>query len=51
MIANSKSQQTSGGAGKRVKVGKLNLVDLAGSERVNVTGAKGKRLEESKKIN
>ncbi|GAX79497.1 hypothetical protein CEUSTIGMA_g6938.t1 [Chlamydomonas eustigma] len=34
-----------------VKVGKLNLVDLAGSERVHVTGAVGKRLEESKKIN
>lgn len=26
-------------------------VDLAGSERVHVTGATGKRLEESKKIN
>ena len=36
---------------KQVKVGKLNLVDLAGSERVNVTGATGKRLEESKSIN
>ncbi|KAL4430593.1 hypothetical protein ABPG77_005833 [Micractinium sp. CCAP 211/92] len=34
-----------------IKVGKLNLVDLAGSERVHVTGATGKRLEESKKIN
>ncbi|KAI3425840.1 hypothetical protein D9Q98_007814 [Chlorella vulgaris] len=34
-----------------VRVGKLNLVDLAGSERVHVTGATGKRLEESKKIN
>ena len=34
-----------------IKVGKLNLVDLAGSERVHVTGAVGKRLEESKKIN
>lgn len=33
------------------KVGKLNLVDLAGSERVRDTGAAGKRLEESKKIN
>lgn len=32
-------------------MGKLNLVDLAGSERVHVTGATGKRLEESKKIN
>lgn len=37
--------------GKQIKVGKLNLVDLAGSERVRVTGATGKRLEESKKIN
>ena len=37
--------------GRMVKVGKLNLVDLAGSERVHVTGAVGKRLEESKKIN
>lgn len=36
---------------KEIKVGKLNLVDLAGSERVSVTGATGKRLEESKKIN
>lgn len=35
----------------QVKVGKLNLVDLAGSERVHITGATGKRLEESKKIN
>ncbi len=34
-----------------VRVGKLNLVDLAGSERVHLTGATGKRLEESKKIN
>jgi hypothetical protein len=34
-----------------VRVGKLNLVDLAGSERVHVTGATGRRLEESKKIN
>lgn len=38
-------------ATKQIKVGKLNLVDLAGSERVRVTGATGKRLEESKKIN
>jgi hypothetical protein len=36
---------------KQIKVGKLNLVDLAGSERVSITGATGKRLEESKKIN
>ncbi len=36
---------------KHLKMGKLNLVDLAGSERVRVTGATGKRLEESKKIN
>ncbi|GBF92416.1 hypothetical protein Rsub_04520 [Raphidocelis subcapitata] len=34
-----------------IRVGKLNLVDLAGSERVHITGATGKRLEESKKIN
>ncbi len=33
------------------QVGKLNLVDLAGSERVRLTGATGRRLEESKKIN
>ncbi|MEW5305833.1 MAG: hypothetical protein WDW36_008349 [Sanguina aurantia] len=38
-------------APQSIKVGKLNLVDLAGSERVHVTGAVGKRLEESKKIN
>lgn len=36
---------------RSVRVGKLNLVDLAGSERVHITGATGKRLEESKKIN
>ena len=33
------------------KIGKLNLVDLAGSERIRITGATGKQLEESKKIN
>ena len=33
------------------KISKLNLVDLAGSERTRITGAKGKQLEESKKIN
>lgn len=37
--------------GQSIRVGKLNLVDLAGSERVHITGATGKRLEESKKIN
>ena len=37
--------------GQAFKVGKLNLVDLAGSERVRLTGATGRRLEESKKIN
>eukprot|EP00736_Rhodelphis_marinus_P008000 Rmarinus@m.7700 len=46
------NQPTGQGAARRLfKVGKLNLVDLAGSERVHVTGATGKRLEESKKIN
>eukprot|EP00899_Mesostigma_viride_P011379 jgi/Mesvir1/20241/Mv13477-RA.3 len=40
-----------GGTKQSFKVGKLNLVDLAGSERVRITGATGKRLEESKKIN
>ncbi len=35
----------------QIKVGKLNLVDLAGSERIRVTGATGKQLEESKRIN
>lgn len=38
-------------APRQIRVGKLNLVDLAGSERVGKTGATGKRLEESKKIN
>ena len=42
---------TGGGVKQTVRVGKLNLVDLAGSERVHLTGATGKRLEESKKIN
>lgn len=45
------SSSARGEARQSVKVGKLNLVDLAGSERVHVTGATGKRLEESKKIN
>lgn len=40
-----------GEAMTQIKVGKLNLVDLAGSERIRVTGATGKQLEESKKIN
>jgi kinesin family protein 3/17 len=30
---------------------KLNLVDLAGSERIRITGAKGQRLAECKRIN
>lgn len=33
------------------KIGKLNLVDLAGSERVRYSGATGRSLDESKKIN
>lgn len=47
------TKRTSGieDAPKQIKVGKLNLVDLAGCERVRVTGATGKRLEESKSIN
>lgn len=40
-----------GDAPNAIKVSKLNLVDLAGSERIRITGAKGKRLEECKKIN
>jgi Kinesin motor domain len=39
------------GEGQIAKISKLNLVDLAGSERIRITGAKGKRLEECKKIN
>eukprot|EP00242_Pyramimonas_sp_CCMP2087_P003982 CAMPEP_0198214834 /NCGR_PEP_ID=MMETSP1445-20131203/44469_1 /TAXON_ID=36898 /ORGANISM="Pyramimonas sp., Strain CCMP2087" /LENGTH=657 /DNA_ID=CAMNT_0043890189 /DNA_START=574 /DNA_END=2543 /DNA_ORIENTATION=- len=53
-----KSGHPNGGQGRpgegpqqSFKVGKLNLVDLAGSERVRLTGATGRRLEESKKIN
>ena len=39
-------------SGKQItKIGKLNLVDLAGSERTRITGATGKQLQESKKIN
>eukprot|EP00282_Hemiselmis_andersenii_P038986 CAMPEP_0169428776 /NCGR_PEP_ID=MMETSP1042-20121227/1507_1 /TAXON_ID=464988 /ORGANISM="Hemiselmis andersenii, Strain CCMP1180" /LENGTH=616 /DNA_ID=CAMNT_0009538969 /DNA_START=18 /DNA_END=1865 /DNA_ORIENTATION=- len=45
------AQASSATAGHLFKVGKLNLVDLAGSERVRLTGATGRRLEESKKIN
>jgi hypothetical protein len=41
----------SSASSSRVRVGKLHLVDLAGSERVSVTGATGRRLEESKRIN
>ena len=36
---------------RTTKASKLNLVDLAGSERIRITGAKGIRLEECKKIN
>lgn len=45
------NQDGSGDGARQVKVGKLNMVDLAGSERVNVTGAAGQRLVESKSIN
>jgi len=43
--------QQAGDIQQSFKVGKLNLVDLAGSERVRISGATGKRLEETKKIN
>ena len=36
---------------KRFKWGKLNMVDLAGSERVKISGATGKQLDESRRIN
>jgi kinesin family protein 3/17 len=36
---------------KQFKSGKLNLVDLAGSERVKLSGATGKQLDESRRIN
>ena len=36
---------------KKVKCGKLNMVDLAGSERVKLSGATGKQLDESRRIN
>ena len=36
---------------KRFKSGKLNMVDLAGSERVKISGATGKQLDESRRIN
>ena len=36
---------------KRFKAGKLNMVDLAGSERVKISGATGKQLDESRRIN
>ena len=36
---------------KRFKSGKLNMVDLAGSERIKITGATGKQLDESRRIN
>eukprot|EP00192_Tetraselmis_astigmatica_P009512 CAMPEP_0117662330 /NCGR_PEP_ID=MMETSP0804-20121206/7998_1 /TAXON_ID=1074897 /ORGANISM="Tetraselmis astigmatica, Strain CCMP880" /LENGTH=929 /DNA_ID=CAMNT_0005469227 /DNA_START=440 /DNA_END=3229 /DNA_ORIENTATION=- len=54
VINSSKPRTGNGRAGptrESVRVGKMNLVDLAGSERVHITGATGKRLEESKKIN
>ena len=36
---------------KKYKSGKLNMVDLAGSERVKISGATGKQLDESRRIN
>ena len=36
---------------KRFRSGKLNMVDLAGSERVKISGATGKQLDESRRIN
>ena len=50
---NSSTEENTNEEGFRssFKVGKLNLVDLAGSERVRISGATGRRLEESKKIN
>jgi kinesin family protein 3/17 len=36
---------------KQKKLSFINFVDLAGSERAKVSGAKGIRLEECKKIN
>ena len=36
---------------KKFKCGKLNMVDLAGSERVKLSGASGKQLDESRRIN
>ena len=36
---------------KQFKNGKLNMVDLAGSERVKLSGASGKHLDESRRIN
>ena len=36
---------------KKFKCGKLNMVDLAGSERVKLSGATGKQLDESRRIN
>ena len=36
---------------KKFKTGKLHMVDLAGSERIKISGAKGKQLEESRRIN
>ena len=45
-------QLISAKSGKQItKIGKLNLVDLAGSERTRFTGATGKQLQESIKIN
>jgi kinesin family protein 3/17 len=51
IIIVERAEANDSGAKQSVRVGKLNLVDLAGSERVRLTGAKGARLEESKKIN
>lgn len=51
IIIVERAEANDSGSGQSVRVGKLNLVDLAGSERVRLTGAKGARLEESKKIN
>jgi hypothetical protein len=51
IIVEQMSQDGAAETMRKIRVGKLNMVDLAGSERVNVTGAKGQRLVESKSIN
>jgi hypothetical protein len=40
-----------GTAKSEIRIGKIHLVDLAGSERLNISGAEGETMTETKNIN